>query len=271
MNPQCNREHQASIDYPDAMSVPWFHVEALPGSGEIVLLDKKEAKHALGPRRLGDGDEVVVFDGQGSWASARIGSRDERGGLELVVGDHHQAVSENPSIELAASLPKGDRLSTMLDMATQLGIAAFTPLKCTFSVVSLDRKRQDPTERWNRIMVEACKQSRRATLPAIGPESTPAAVIDRAAAEGATVIVGDAAGESPVEVAASAGRVVVLVGPEGGFSPPEQQMLLDAESAGSIRRVAIGRGVLRVETAAAALVALVRAAGSAGRSERSGP
>lgn len=242
------------------MSVPWFHVEALPGSGEIVLLDKKEAKHALGARRLGDGDEVVVFDGHGAWASARIGSRDERGGLELVVGDHHQAVNENPSIELAASLPKGDRLSTMLDMATQLGIAAFTPLKCTFSVVSLDRKRQDPTERWSRIMVEACKQSRRATLPAIGRESTLAAVMDRAAADGAIVIVGDAAGGSSVEVAASAARVVVLVGPEGGFSPPEQQMLLEAESAGRIRRVAIGRGVLRVETAATALIAVARGA-----------
>ena len=240
------------------MSVPWFHVEALPGSGEIVLLDKKEAKHALGARRLVDGDEVVVFDGHGAWASARVGSRDERGGLELVVGDHHQAVSENPSIELAASLPKGDRLSTMLDMATQLGIAAFTPLKCTFSVVSLDRKRQDPTERWTRIMVEACKQSRRATLPVIGPESTPASVIERAEAKGATIVVGDAAGEPSGDGFAGASHLILLVGPEGGFSPAEQAMLQDAEAAGRVRRVAIGRGILRVETAATAIIAVAR-------------
>lgn len=260
VNAQCNSELQASIDYPDRMSVPWFHVEALPGSGEIVLLDKKEAKHALGPRRLGDGDEVVVFDGQGAWASARIGSRDERGGLELVVGDHHQALSENPSIELAASLPKGDRLSTMVDMATQLGISAFTPLKCDFSVVSLDRKRQDPTERWSRIMVEACKQSRRATLPAIGREATPASVLERAEAEGATIVVGDAAGHPPGEAFVGISRVVLLVGPEGGFSPPEQAMLEAAEVDGRVRRVAIGRGVLRVETAATALIAVARGA-----------
>ncbi|MCP4834158.1 MAG: 16S rRNA (uracil(1498)-N(3))-methyltransferase [Phycisphaera sp.] len=243
------------------MTAPWFHVDSLPPSGGVVVLEKKEARHALGPRRLGDGDEVVVFDGRGTSASARIGSRDERGGLELVVGDHHQAVSEHPSIELAASLPKGDRLSTMLDMATQLGIAAFTPLKCTFSVVSLDRKRQDPTERWARIMVEACKQSRRASLPAIREQATPTEVIERAATEGATIVVGDASGRPPAELFSGVERVVVLVGPEGGFSPAEESMLTAASDAGRLHRIAIGRGVLRVEAAATAMLAAIRSHG----------
>ena len=254
------------------MAAPWFHVPQLPEPGGVALLDKKEAKHALGPRRLGEGDEVVVFDGRGSWAPARIGGRDERGDLELAVGPHERETPESPVIELAASLPKGDRLSTMLDMATQLGISGFTPLKCDFSVISLDRKRQDPSERWNRIMLEACKQSRRATLPGIGPESTPAEVIDRADEDGATVIVGDATGGSPLESGDQADRVVVLVGPEGGFSPSEERLIRDAEAAGRVRRVAIGRGVLRVETAATAIVAAWRAsAGESGRQNGSPP
>lgn len=254
------------------MAAPWFHVPQLPEPGGVALLDKKEAKHALGPRRLGEGDEVVVFDGRGSWAPARIGGRDDRGDLELAVGPHERETPESPVIELAASLPKGDRLSTMLDMATQLGISGFTPLKCDFSVISLDRKRQDPSERWNRIMLEACKQSRRATLPGIGPESTPAEVIDRADEDGATVIVGDATGGSPLESGDQADRVVVLVGPEGGFSPSEDGLIRDAEAAGRVRRVAIGRGVLRVETAATAIVAAWRAsAGESGRQNGSPP
>ncbi len=240
------------------MAAPWFHVQHLPAPGGAVALDKKEAKHALGARRLEPGDGVVLFDGRGVSATATIRGRDDRGDLEIAVDGHQNEQAESPSIELAASLPKGDRLSTMLDMATQLGIATFTPLKCDFSVVSLDRKRQDPTERWTRIMLEACKQSRRATLPAIGAESTPAAVIERAAATGATIVVGDAGGGPPVEVFKDASRITLLVGPEGGFSPAESSHLAGAEANGQVRRVAIGRGVLRVETAAAALIAAAR-------------
>ena len=240
------------------MATPWFHVTHLPEAGGLASLDRKEAKHALGPRRLETGDEVVLFDGAGTFAAATIGGRDDRGDLELRVGTHEQDAGETPSIELAASLPKGDRLSTMLDMATQLGITTFTPLKCDFSVVSLDRKRQDPTERWTRIMLEACKQSRRATLPAIGAESTPAAVIERATATGATIVVGDAEGGSAPDAFRDAADLVLLVGPEGGFSPAESSHLAGAEANGQVRRVAIGRGILRVETAAAALIAAAR-------------
>lgn len=240
------------------MPTAWFHVPHLPEAGDVAALDKKEAKHALGARRLEPGDEVVLFDGAGVSATATIRGRDDRGDLELEVGEHRTAAAEAPSIELAASLPKGDRLSTMLDMATQLGIATFTPLKCDFSVVSLDRKRQDPTERWTRIMLEACKQSRRATLPAIGAESTPAAVIERAATTGATIVVGDAEGGSAPDAFRDAADLVLLVGPEGGFSPAESSHLAGAEANGQVRRVAIGRGILRVETAAAALIAAAR-------------
>ena len=241
------------------MPIPWFHVQTLPEPGDAVSLDKQEAKHASGPRRLGPGDEVVVFDGQGLRAPGRIAGRDDRGDLEVEVGRHELEPADSPRIELAASLPKGDRLSTMLDMATQLGIASFTPLKCDFSVVTLERKRQDPTVRWNRIMLEACKQSRRASLPAIEDQATPAGVIERATAEGATIVVGDASGTSPVEVLPGVERVVVMVGPEGGFSPAEESMLAEASDAGRLHRIAIGRGVLRVEAATTAMLAAIRA------------
>ncbi|MBQ71340.1 MAG: hypothetical protein CMJ67_00380 [Planctomycetaceae bacterium] len=243
------------------MPIPWFHVETLPEPGGLVSLDRQEAKHASGPRRLGPGDEVVVFDGHGHRASGRIAGRDDRGDLEVEVGRHELDVADSPRIELAASLPKGDRLSTMLDMATQLGIASFTPLKCDFSVVTLERKRQDPTVRWNRIMLEACKQSRRASLPAIEEQATPTEVIERAATEGATIVVGDASGRPPAELFSGVEHVVVLVGPEGGFSPAEESMLTEASDAGRLHRIAIGRGVLRVEAAATAMLAAIRSHG----------
>jgi 16S rRNA (uracil1498-N3)-methyltransferase len=138
-------------------------------------------------------------------------------------------------------------------------VTAFRPLKCDFSVVSVDRKRQDPTERWSRILQEACKQSRRATAPEIRDEATPEEVIADARARGAAIVVGDAEGTKDLASIRTAEDVVILVGPEGGFSPPEQAMLRDAATAGHVHRIAIGRGVLRVETAATALIAAIRA------------
>ena len=238
------------------MPTAWFHVPHLPEAGDVAALDKKEAKHAAGARRLEPGDEVVLFDGAGVSATATIRGRDDRGDLELEVGEHRTAAAEAPSIELAASLPKGDRVSIMLDMATQLGIATFTPLKCDFSVVSLDRKRQDPTERWTRIMLEACKQSRRATLPAIRAESTPAAVIERAATTGATIVVGDAEEGRLRTRSGTPPTSCFWSGPRAASVPRSRRI-----SPGRRRTVRSGRdraGILRVETAAAALIAAAR-------------
>ena len=54
------------------MSTPWFHVTSLPAAGDSIVLDRDEAKHALGVRRLGAGDGVTVFDGRGGIAEATI-------------------------------------------------------------------------------------------------------------------------------------------------------------------------------------------------------
>jgi 16S rRNA (uracil1498-N3)-methyltransferase len=234
------------------MAMPWFHLDSIPPVDSAAFLDGKEAKHALGARRLAPGDHVVLFDGHGTTAEAVLtGNRAVGGDLEVEVGDAVRVPLPGRCIELAASLPKGDRMSTMLDMATQLGVTSFRPLNCDFSVVTKDRKRQDPTDRWRRVMLEACKQSRRAWIPKIRHALTLGEAVEDARSRGAMVVMGDADGGPASSVAASAELVVVLVGPEGGFSPDEFEML----RARKVIPVRIGDGVLRVETAAVAIVA----------------
>jgi 16S rRNA (uracil1498-N3)-methyltransferase len=100
-------------------------------------------------------------------------------------------------------------------------------------------------------MLEACKQSRRAWIPKIRHALTLGEAVEDARSRGAMVVMGDADGGPASSVAASAELVVVLVGPEGGFSPDEFEML----RARKVIPVRIGDGVLRVETAAVAIVA----------------
>ena len=238
------------------MPAAWFYVDSIPPADSATLLDAKEAKHALSSRRLAPGDRVMLFDGFGTVAEAVLtGNRAVSGDLEVEVETSRRMTPPTPRIELAASLPKGDRMSTMLDMATQVGMSAFRPLTCDHSVITADQKRRDPSDRWRRVMLEACKQSRRSWMPELLEAASPAAVVADAEARGAMVVMGDANGTPPNGIEIDADVVVVLVGPEGGFSPTEFEML----KAQGVVPIRIGDGVLRVEAAAVTLVAAMTA------------
>ena len=243
------------------MAAPWFHLDPLAESG-VVWLPKDEAKHATGARRLGEGDAVVLFDGRGTIARATLlGTRDRRGDVEARIDSIERHEPLAPRIELATALPKGDRLSTLLDMATQAGVDHLIPLRCEWGVV---KPHADAPDRWQRIAIEASKQSRRAWVPTFG---TPISV-DQACRGGGGVCVAIAQpGGMPIATAIESWRsrdgarrspsiVRVLIGPEGGFSPGE---LAAAEHAGAVR-VSLSPHVLRIETAAVVAVAAVRGA-----------
>jgi len=233
------------------MSVPWFHVPSVPEAGTHVALDRDEAKHALGVRRLGAGDGVTVFDGRGAVAEATIEPTRARDGGTLVrVRAVRRVTRAGVDLVVGVAPPKGDRLSTMLDMLGQLGVTAIVPLDARFGVVDaggINRVRAE------RILLEACKQSRSAWVAELRPAATLAAFVEGSRAEGRAVLLADAGG-----VAADAVPVVraaIAIGPEGGFAPEEVDV---AVAAGAVR-VGLGPSVLRVETAAVALAALLRA------------
>jgi 16S rRNA (uracil1498-N3)-methyltransferase len=237
------------------MATPWFFVESIPDEG-VVSLPREEAKHATGARRLGAGDAIVLFDGVGTVATASLlGTRDRSGDVEARVDsiETHEAIA--PRLEIATALPKGDRLSTLLDMATQAGVDHVIPLRCEWGVV---KPREAPPDRWQRIVVEAAKQSRRAWLPTFGP---PMNVSEACAArEGLQVLIAHPDGESIANactaIAKSVSTIRVLIGPEGGFSDGE----LAAAKTTGVARVSLSPHVLRVETAAVVAAAHVRGA-----------
>ena len=234
------------------MSSPWFFAEHIAADGELVVLAADEARHATAARRLALGDTLTLFDGRGGLAQAAIAGLPTRGrGLELRVQSRIQAPVPARYLHVAAALPKGDRAATLLDMATQLGMTAFTPLLCTHSVVVPTR-----ADRWQRICIEACKQSRRAYLPRLHEPASPLAAIQAfmsaPAANGAVcALYAHPSGRALAAADSGARRCLLLIGPEGGFSDDE----VAAMTAAGAARIDLGAGILRVETAAVALLA----------------
>ncbi len=236
------------------MSEPWFFVDALPAPGERWMLSRDEAKHAMGSKRLGPGDAVVLFDGAGRIARASLGSERLRdGSLPVQVHQVERVDRVGREVHLATALPKGDRLSTLIDMTAQLGVASVTPLACERSVVGETDARAD---RMRRVQIEACKQARCPWLPTLHHEQSVDEVIasSRAARRSLAIFHPGGAPAATAPLGGEGKATVVCIGPEGGFSSREIEALRSAGAS----VLSLGSTILRIETAAVVAVALMR-------------
>lgn len=237
------------MPYPITESM--FYCPGLSPGVDITTVDSEEAHHILTSRRLAVGDAIWIFDGRGTVARATILAKESRTHVLRVQVHKREFISlPRPHVELACALPKGDRQAVLLDMATQLGMTGFRPLLCERSVV---RPGPQAERRWRRTCIEACKQSRRPHLPTIHMALTPAQAVALAESD-CTVWVADQKG-TPLAARPLPEKeeLLIMVGPEGGFTDAEITHI--AESGAQV--ISLGAGVLRVETAAIALLAHV--------------
>lgn len=232
-----------------------FFAESI--AADAVELAPAEVHHTLHVLRLADGAAVEVFDGAGAVGEGLLRVVG-RGRASVEVQQRRRAdVRPGPSIELAFAVPKGKRLDWLLTKATELGAAVLAPVAFARSVArpALTGKARD---RWRATCIAAAKQCGADFLPEIRPPEELGEYLQR----GGPGLFGepDAAKSIPAAWAELAGqdRVRILVGPEGGLTDAERT---DVEAAGLIP-VRLGGYVLRVETAALALLAAVRAIGA---------
>jgi len=231
---------------------PLFYHPAAAADGDIVLVGPEA--HHVSVQRLRRGDAIALFDGRGTIAHGRIAAL-SRTEVRVEIARREHAPSPAPRIDLYSAIPKGDRQAVLLDMATQLGIARFVPVRWQRSVVEAGER---APERWFRICVEACKQSRRAYVPELSAPVGLEEAIAGARTDGARLVLAhpgdDAAPPATLDVERS-GRYALFIGPEGGLVENEVERLR-AHGAALVR---LGDGILRIETAGVALIASLRA------------
>jgi 16S rRNA (uracil1498-N3)-methyltransferase len=228
-------------------------------AGARLALPASEAHHAAHVLRLGEGDAVEIFDGRGGVASARIDGT-ARGQVTVAVEFVRAAeAAPAPALRLAFAVPKGKRLEWLLEKATELGAARLAPVRFARSVAGGEALSPAARARWEARCIAAAKQAGLAHLPVIEPVRPLAEALPSAG----PALVGDAGEASrPVTDVLAAlpraprpGALHIYVGPEGGLADEERRRLADA---GAVA-VRLGRSVLRVETAAVALLACAAA------------
>ena len=159
---------------------------------------------------------------------------------------------------LLASLTKFDRFEAMLEKATELGVEQVIPVQAERSEKGLEQAAGKRLARWKRIAREASEQSRRVRLPSI---ELPIELADALRTEGGYRYVLDEAGAVPIlsalpKARQPGDRVILLVGPEGGWTDRER----DAFQAAGWTPVSLGHRILRADTAAIAALAILNAA-----------
>ena len=237
-----------------------FYCETLAAAA-VVELSTAESHHAMHVLRLGAGAEVELFDGRGRRAAGRIAMAKHGKVSVEVVGPVIESPRPAPTIHLATAIPKGKRLDWLLEKATELGAASLTAVRFERSVSGGEPLGESARERWRAHCIAAAKQCGLDFLPEIHDPLSLQAFLAAPAAGPAVRLVGDLGeGAASLPQAMSDWEpdeqpVTVLVGPEGGFTPAEREAI----RAGGFVPVHLGSTVLRIETAALAMLAGVLA------------
>jgi len=234
-----------------AVTVRRLYVPDLPEAGGVVTLAEAPSRHVR-VLRLREGDQVVLFDGKGHAAPARLKSV----GDEVVCQAERPRASETKRarVVLLLAVPKGSKLDDCVRMATELGVDEVALMLTDRTVPRWDRKRErSRVDRLTRIASEAAAQCERNDVPVIhGPEPC-AAWLDAMPGNAAGVVFG-ARAQGALAFDGTPEQVWCAVGPEGGFTDAE---IASFEEAG-FAVASLGTWVLRVETAVPAALTIVR-------------
>ena len=230
-----------------------MHVFYTPDIASCPDMPEEEAAHCLRVLRLGEGDEVTLTDGKGCFYRAVISAAQGKRCRLRVTRTLPQEPLWRGHLHLAMAPTKNmDRIEWLAEKATEIGFDELTFLDCRFS-----ERKVVKTDRIEKIVVSALKQSLKARKPAVNG-MTPFARFVGQDFGGQRFIAHCHEGEKPLlaDVLAPGQDAVVAIGPEGDFSPEEVRMAVEA----GFRPVSLGRSRLRTETAALVAVHLMNLA-----------
>lgn len=225
------------------MQPPYFYIQSLDTSSREVILDEENSRHAVQVLRLTKGDSVILTDGKGQLADARI-SDDHRKHCSVQIENIQFTARSGNQVTVAISLLKNrNRFEWLLEKLTELGVARIVPLLCART-----EKETARMDRMESVLVSALLQSRQAWIPEL-LKPVPFTAIEKWSANTNTRYIAYC-GEAPKEslgkiITASEVSSLIAIGPEGDFTEEEFNQALSL----NFKCVSLGNTRLRTETA----------------------
>jgi 16S rRNA (uracil1498-N3)-methyltransferase len=225
-------------------------------AGARIALPEAAAGHLVRVLRAQAGDACVLFNGDGHDYDARIVAAGKRD-AEVEILAARAIGNESPlRLVLLQALARGEKMDWILQKATELGVVAIVPVTSERSEIRLDGERADKRiAHWRSVVVSACEQSGRATMPAVAAPASLAQAMAGLPASARRLLLDPQASQGMRKLDLAAGGIVLAIGPEGGWSARDLAIL----RGNGFEGLRLGPRVLRTETAGIAAVAALQA------------
>lgn len=234
----------------------------LPVQGGLVSLDESETHHAINVMRIRSGETICVFDGMGREASAVVEAVGRRE-VTCQAAPSQSVDRENEvSLVVGVAMPKGDRAKELVERLTELGVNVLVPLHCKRTQWPVP---DNAITKWQRVVIDACKQSGRNHLMKIESPQSAAQWLKQSDAPECVKFIAHPDAQTDTHVASITTTPLIpkeeyrsariAIGPEGGFSEEEVEV---ADQEGW-QRMSLGNRIYRIETAT--ILSVIRVAG----------
>ena len=204
--------------------------------------------------RLNTGDNITLFNGTGSDFDATLQTIGKRH-AECHIHAQRQPENESPlAITLVQAVSSGERMDFTLQKSVELGVRAIQPIISERCVVRLSGERADKrVQRWQDIVIAACEQSGRSIVPTVLPVVSFSDYLRQMPPE-LHLMMSLRRATTLRDIAPAPQTLRLMIGPEGGWTPAEEQAALAA----GVQTITLGKRVLRTETAAMAAMAAMQ-------------
>ncbi|HEZ2293028.1 TPA: 16S rRNA (uracil(1498)-N(3))-methyltransferase [Neisseria meningitidis] len=234
--------------------MPRFYLPENLSVGQTVALPDNIVRH-LNVLRVRPNENITLFNGKGKAHAAQLTVLEKRRAEAEIL---HEDTTDNESplnITLIQSISSGERMDFTLQKSVELGVTAIQPVISERCIVRLDGERAAKRlARWQEIVISACEQSGRNTVPPVLPIIGYREALDKMPSESTKLIMSINRARKLGDIRQPSGAIVFMVGPEGGWTEQEEQQAFDA----GFQAVTLGKRILRTETAPLAALAAMQ-------------
>jgi len=241
------------------VTVPRLYLPRPLEKGDRCEAAEDQARYLESVLRMREGARLIVFNGD--WEYDAVIRHNPAGNLALEITDKRPTPRDTIEITLCQAIPKAEKIDGIIRHATELGVGRFIPFWADRSIPRWPAlKAGQKRERWRKIAGEAARQCGRITVPEIGPVVPFAEMLRAAPPAGLSLIFWEEERERGIQEVLRDPRhgamraFFLVIGPEGGFGYDE----IDLARGAGLLPVSLGKRVLRVETAALAVLAILQ-------------
>ncbi|HMT91460.1 16S rRNA (uracil(1498)-N(3))-methyltransferase [uncultured Thiothrix sp.] len=237
------------------MRIPRFYCPCLLTVEQSLTLPEEVFRHAIQVLRLQVGESLLLFNGEGGEYLANLTEINKRSATVLIQSFDPSERESSLALTLVQALVKPDKMDFALQKAVELGMSAFQPLITQRSVVRTDKEKiEKKLQHWQAVTISACEQSGRTRLPKIYAPQTLDQYLSELSDSTTYLLLAPESTQDLSQVTVRTNHLAVLIGPEGGFTTEEVEACLAAKMQG----IALGKRILRAETASTSVLAILQ-------------